>query len=93
MASLYGDALTVCRGGERATLIRVWTSLGGEEPTAMSWRVLVDSTLRSRVGVSRRLVGFLAFSSRGGDGPQPVDTRSFFVTVLGVSPSTIDKDS
>lgn len=82
--SLYGDALTsvFCRGGEGPTLIECWVSLGGDGPTAISWRGLDGSMLGSRVGVTKRFVCVLELSSRGGEGPQPVETRSFLETVL-----------
>lgn len=68
-------------------------SLGGEGPTAMSWRVWRSVLLPfcSRVGVASRGVTFLdTFSSRGGDGPQAVDVRSFLDLVLVRSETVIE---
>lgn len=76
----------------------VGTSLGGEGPTAMSWRMracTVRSLLRSLVGVANLLGDLSAvLSSRGGDGPQPVELRSFetFATFVTLS-SEISKNT
>lgn len=76
----------------RLELFPFRTSLGGEGPTAISC-LSFNFSLRlllfcSRVGVTSRFIDFFeVLPSRGGDGPHPVDVRSFFDFVLGFSTS------